>query len=202
MTSDDKAIGRVTRCSTRGFVGAVRLPEPEWPVFGTFCQADAQQGRSQVIGLIYDLSIEDDELARQLAAADTLRPEQLADSQANRQVPVEYRALAVGYRQGDRFVQALPPQPPLTLAPIHRLSDADVRGFTAQLDFLKLVAAVQEFPVDDLLAAALHTAAAVRPESERRPYLVQAAAECARLVGRDLTRLESLVRSLRPSGAA
>ena len=198
MTSVDKAIGRVTRCSTRGFVGAVRLPEPEWPVFGTFCRAEAQQGHSQVIGLIYDLSIEDDELARQLAATESLSPEQLADSQVNRQVPVEYRALAVGYRTGERFVQSLPPQPPLTLALIHRLSDADVRKFTAQLEFLKLVIAVQEIPVDDLLAAALQTAAAARPEGERRAYLVEAAAECARLVGRDLTRLESLVRSLRP----
>jgi hypothetical protein len=202
MTSDDQAIGRVTRCSTRGFVGAVRLPEPEWPVFGTFCQADAQQGRSRVIGLIYDLSIEDDELARQLAATESIPPEMLADGQVNRQVPVEYRALAVGYRSGDRFVQSLPPQPPLTLAPIHRLSEADVRKFTAQLDFLKLVIAVQEIPVDDLLAAALQTAAAARPQSERRAYLVEAAAECARLVGHDLTRLESLLRSLRPSGAA
>jgi hypothetical protein len=198
MTSDDKAIGRVTRCSTRGFVGAVRLPEPEWPVFGTFCRADAQQGHSRVIGLIYDLSIEDDELARQLAATESLSPEQLADSQVNRQVPVEYRALAVGYRNGERFVQSLPPQPPLTLTPIYRLSDADVRKFTAQLEFLKLVVAIQEIPVDDLLAAALRTAAAARPESERRAYLLEAAVECARLVGRDLTRLESLVRSLRP----
>jgi hypothetical protein len=196
MTSDDKAIGRVTRCSTRGFVGAVRLPEPEWPVFGTFCQAEAQQGRSRVVGLIYDLSIEDDELARQLAASESISPEQLADSQVNRQVPVEYRALAVGYRDGERFVQSLPPQPPLTLAPIYRLSDADVRLFTVQIHFLKLVIAVQEIPIDDLLAAALRTAAAVRPESERHAFLVEAAAECARLVGRDLTRLESLVRSL------
>jgi hypothetical protein len=198
MTSDDKAIGRVTRCSTRGFVGAVRLPEPEWPVFGTFCRAEAQQGHSRVIGLIYDLSIEDDELARQLAATESLSPEQLADSQVNRQVPVEYRALAVGYRNGERFVQSLPPQPPLTLAPVYHLSDADVRKFTTQLEFLKLVVAAQEIPVDDLLAAALRTAAAARPESERRAYLLEAAAECARLVGRDLTRLESLVRSLRP----
>jgi hypothetical protein len=202
MTSDSKAIGRVTRCSTRGFVGAVRLPEPEWPVFGTFCQAEAQQGHSRVIGLIYDLSIEDDELARQLAASETLSAEQLADSQVNRQVPVEYHALAVGYRNGDRFVQSLPPQPPLTLAPIHRLPDADVRRFTAQLGFLKLVMAVQEIPVDDLLAAALQSAAAARPEGERRAFLVEAASECARLLGRDLTRLESLVRSLQPSGAA
>ena len=198
MTSDDRPIGRVTRCSTRGFVGAVRLPEPEWPVFGTFCKAEAQQGRSQVIGLIYDLSIEDDELARQLAASESLSPEQLADSQVNRQVPVEYRALAVGYQNSDGFVQSLPPQPPLTLAPIHRLPIADVRLFTERLEFLTLILAVPEIPVDDLLAAALQTAAAARPEHDRRTFLVAAAAECARLVGRDLTRLEGLVRSLRP----
>jgi len=72
MTADDRPIGRVTRCSTRGFVGAVRLPEPQWPVFGTFCRAEAQQGQSQVIGLIYDLSIEDDELARLLTFPNVL----------------------------------------------------------------------------------------------------------------------------------
>ena len=198
MTEDDRPIGRVTRCSTRGFVGAVRLPEPQWPVFGTFCRAEAQQGQSQVIGLIYDLSIEDDELARQLAASEAIRPEQLADSQANRQVPVEYRALAVGYLTGGGFTQSLPPQPPLTLAPVHRLSEAQVRTFTERLDFLPLMLGVPEIPVDDLMAAALKSAAAVRPESERRGYLVRAAAEVARLVGRDLTRLESLLRAMRP----
>lgn len=198
MTADDRPIGRVTRCSTRGFVGAVRLPEPEWPVFGTFCRAEAQQGRSQVIGLIYDLSIEDDELARQLAASEAIRPEQLADGQVNRQVPVEYRALAVGYLNGGGFTQSLPPQPPLTLAPVHRLSDEQVRTFTERLDFLPLMLNVPEIPVDDLMAAAIKSAAAVRPESERRGYLVRAAAEVARLLGRDLTRLESLLRAVRP----
>jgi hypothetical protein len=198
MTADDRPIGRVTRCSTRGFVGAVRLPEPEWPVFGTFCRAEAQQGRSQVIGLIYDLSIEDDELARQLAASEAIRPEQLADGQVNRQVPVEYRALAVGYLNGGGFTQSLPPQPPLTLAPVHRLSDEQVRTFTERLDFLPLMLNVPEIPVDDLMAAAIRSAAAVRPESERRGYLVRAAAEVARLLGRDLTRLESLLRAVRP----
>ena len=198
MTADDRPIGRVTRCSTRGFVGAVRLPEPQWPVFGTFCRAEAQQGQSQVIGLIYDLSIEDDELARQLAASEAIRPEQLADSQVNRQVPVEYRALAVGYLNGGGFTQSLPPQPPLTLAPVYRLSDEQVRTFTERLDFLPLMLGVPEIPVDDLMAAALKSAAAVRPESERRGYLVRAAAEVARLVGRDLTRLESLLRAVRP----
>jgi hypothetical protein len=191
-------IGRVTRCSTRGFVGALKLPEPEIPVFGGFCQAEAQQGASQVIGLIYDLSIQDDEFARQMAAAEDPAAEVLADGQANRQVPVEFSALAIGYRAGDGFVQRLPPQPPLTLAPIRALSETELRTFTQAFDFLPLVLAAPQIPVTDLLAAAFQTAAASRPASERQSYLLQAGRACARLMTSDLTQLENLLRGLRP----
>ena len=82
-------IGRVTRCSTRGFVGAMRVPEPEVPAFGGFCLAEAQQGQSQVVGLIYDVSVGDDEFARQIASSETATAEQIADHQENRQDDVE-----------------------------------------------------------------------------------------------------------------
>ena len=188
------SIGRVTRCSTRGFVGALRLPEPELPTFGSYCQAEAQQGQSRVVGLIYDISIEDDELARQLASSDHLSPEQLADSQVNRQIPVEYSALAVGYIDGGGIHQCLPPQPPLTLASVYPLVDDELRMFTAHLDFLPLILSAPNLPADDLLAAAVHTAAGARPEHERRAYRLLAAQECARLLARDLTRLDNLLR--------
>lgn len=191
-------IGRVTRCSTLGFVGAVRLPEPDLPAFGSFCQAEAQQGRSQVIGLIYDIRTDDDAFARQVATAEGLTPEQLQDTQANRQVPVEFSALAVGYRNGDEFRYTLPPQPPATLSEIHPLAARDVQRFTDRLDFLPLILSASEVPVDELLAAALRQAAAIRPEGERRRFLVQAGRECARLLGHDLTRLENVIHSLRP----
>ncbi|MEW6566870.1 MAG: hypothetical protein AB1449_01650 [Chloroflexota bacterium] len=198
MSGGRSFIGRVTRCSTLGFVGAVRLPEPDLPAFGWFCQVEAQHGQSQVIGVIYDISVEDDAFARQLATAEGLTPEQLQDTQANRQVPVEFSALAVGYRNGDRISHALPPQPPATLAEIHPLAAEAVRQFTERLDFLSLILAAPEVPVDELLAAALRQAAEARPEGERRRFLVQAGRECARLLGSDLTRLEKVVRSLRP----
>jgi hypothetical protein len=198
MPDERTLIGRVTRCSTRGFVGAVRLPEPDLPVFGSFCKAEAQHGQSQVVGLIYDISIEDDELARQLATAENLPPEQLADSQRNRQVPVEYSALAVGYLNGGEFVQRVPPQPPLTLAPILALTPEEVRQFTARLDFLPLVLSAPNLPTDDLLAAALQRAASCRPEHERRPFLLEAGQACARLLSFDLTRLETLLRNIQP----
>lgn len=189
-------IGRVTRCSIRGFVGAVRLPEPDLPSFGAFCKAEAQQGHSQVIGLIYDISIEDDEFARQMATAESLSPEQFSDHQYNRQVPVEFSALAIGYQRDDQFHYNLPPQPPLTLAPIRALTPTERMAFTQRLDFIPLILSAPNLPVDDLLTAALRQAAQDRSGSERRRFLLQAGRECARLLDRDLSRLHVVVRGL------
>jgi hypothetical protein len=196
MDQADGLIGRVTRCSTRGFVGAMRLPEPQIPTFGSFCQAEAQRGQSRVIGLIYDLSVADDELARQLAAAENVPSEQIADDQRNRQVPVELSALAVGYADQSGIHHQLPPQPPLTLSPIRMLPPGDLRTFTEQLDFLPLVLTAESIPVDSLLAAALTHAAGVRPPGQRRSYLVNAARQCASLLATDLDRLNSLLAAL------
>ncbi len=196
MVDNEPLIGRVTRCSTRGFVGAVRLPEPEMPTFGTFCRTEAQQGKSRVIGLIYDISIEDDEFARQLASAEAPPVEQLADHQANRQVPVEYSALAVGYHDDDGFHYNLPPQPPLTLAPVHPLGAEEIAEFTERLDFLALILSALQVPVDELLIAALRNAASLRSGEDRENFLHQAGRTCARLLADDLTRLERVLLGL------
>lgn len=197
MDVEPKMIGRVTRCSTRGFVGALRLPEPEVPVFGTFCMAEAQQGQSRVVGLIYDISIADDELARQLAAVEDPPPEQLADSQYSRQVPVEFSALAVGFADDQHFHHGLPPQPPLTLAPIRMMTPQEVSDFTGDLGFIHIVLSASEIPADDLLIAALRHAARARPEQEQRPFLLKAGRTSARLLAKDLARLDRLVAELK-----
>lgn len=202
MTDKRTVIGRVTRCSIRGFVGGIRLRQPDLPVFGGWCQAPAQGGATSVIGIIYDISIEDDELARQLAAADAPLPEQQADSQVNRPIPIELRALTVGYRRGTTWVQALPPQPPITLAEITSLEPDEVRAFTQRLDFLPLALNTPEVPADQVVAAALRQAGEARPVAERRAFLLQAGQECARLLGQDLGRLERLLRDLRAGGEA
>lgn len=193
MKFEASIIGRVTRCSTRGFVGAARAPEPEIPFFGAFCKAEAQQGKSNVIGLIYDISIEDDELTRQMAAADRPLDEELADQRFVRQVPIEYAALAVGYWSDDKFHYNLPPQPPLALAPIHTLRDEEILIFTKRLDFIPTILSAENLPSDDLLAASIQTAARVRDASERRSFLIDAGRYCARILVNDLTRLENLI---------
>lgn len=189
-------IGLVTRCSSRGFVGAKRLPESDLPIFGDFCTVEAQQGQSQVIGLIYDISIEDDEFARQMASAEDLDPKQIEDQRLNRLLPVEISALSVGFRRQDHISQSLPPQPPISMAPIHPLSDDEVIEFTRQLDFIPLVLSANQVPCDDLVAAMLMRAAARRPEEQRPDFLLEAGRVCAGYLARDLSRLEYILRAL------
>lgn len=194
MSNESELIGLVTRSSSRGYVGAKRLPETDLPVFGAFCKAEAQQGTSQVIGVIYDISIGDDEFARQLAVAHDLLPEHLQDQQT-RLVPVEVSALSVGYQTDSGYVHALPPQPPLSMSPVFTLTRQELLDFSERFDFIAQILNAANLPVDDLLPAALNHAAEVRPQADQRPYLLQAGRECARLLSRDLTRLETVIRA-------
>ena len=198
MSADPIRIGRVTRCSIQGFAGGLRLTQPDMPAFGTLCRAASQQGRSDVIGLVYDISIEDDELARQVAAADSPMAEVRADQQFVRPIPIEIQALSVGYAVDGRYEQRLPPQPPMTLSDIFPLTSDEVVGFTQRLDFLPLILSAPQLLVDHLLAACLRRAAEARPESARTAFLIEAGRACARLLASDLSRLNNLVRDLQP----
>ena len=190
-------IGRITRCSTQAFSGAVHPSALARPAFGSFCQAPDSAGEIQILGVIYDLSVEDDPLARQMAALEDLPSEQLADAQKNRQAPVEFSALTVGYRQDDEFAYGLPPRPPLTLAPVTLLSGQDLLRFTEGADFARPILTSPNIPSEQLLAAAVRCAVAARPESERERYLLLAGRAIARLLADDLPRLESVLGALR-----
>lgn len=196
MIDSSMIIGRVTRSSTRGFVGAIKVPEPEIPVFGTFCKAGAQQGSSEVIGVIYNISIEDDELTRQLAASQHTTQEELADQQFVRQIPIEFEALAIGYQSEGSFHYALPPQPPLALATIQPLEQGEIEAFTSQFDFVPIILSARNLPVDELLSASLRIAAKTRQQSERWSFLLEAGRYCAKLLSVDLGRMDSLLRNL------
>lgn len=188
-------LGRVTRCSTRGFAGAYSLRSDQIPHFGAFCAAPSQNG-GFAIGAIYDINIEDDPLARQLAALDSVPEEQIRDSQENRQIPVEFSVLALGYHDGEMVHQTLPPRPPLTLQPIHRLSEEILIAFTNNYRYLHTIAQAPSIPVDDLLIACALEATTVRPESERDRYLLGVGRMLARMLAGDLHRLEQILGTL------
>jgi hypothetical protein len=196
------AIGRLLRSSTIGFVFGCSVPEPDVPCFGDFVKAPAQRQQSEVIGLIYDIAIEDDPFVRQMAATPNLPEAYILDQRENRQVPIEVSVLAVGYRQGrdtGAFFQTLPPQPPITLDQISLCEPGEVSAFNARLDYLGLILAAPDIPADELLGAALRNAATALPPTDRRPFLLRAGQECARLLCRDLVRLDNVLRKIRQS---
>jgi len=214
----DRLIGRVLRASTLGFCGAMKLPEPDVPTFGMFCKAAAQRGQSEIFGLIYNIHVDDDLFARQVATVENPSAADIADIQKNRQVPVEYDVLAVGYRnavetavvgtalelpsqpQWSRrgVIHSLPPQPPMTLDPIYACTPEDIRAFTARFDFFRMALNSIEVPGDELLAAAVRSAATAQPDQDRGDYLREAGRELARLLARDLSRLENLLKRSQP----
>jgi len=192
------AIGRLLRSSTTGFVFGCSVPEPDVPCFGDFVKAPAQRGQSEVIGLVYDITVEDDPFVRQMVATPNLPDAYIRDQRENRQVPIEVSVLAVGHCSQGVYRQTLPPQPPITLDQISLCSPEEVRDFNSHLDYFGLILDTPDVPGDDLLAAALHSAAAALPAAERRAFLVGAGRECARRLSGDLVRLENLLRKLKP----
>jgi len=191
-------IGRLTRSTTTDYVFACKVPEPEVPTFGAFVKAPSQRGQTDVLGLIYNIAFADDMLVRQLAAAENLPEEIVQDNRQNRQVPIEVSVLSIGYRSGDSYIHALPPQPPVTLDRISTCDSSEICDFTKRLDFLRLILNSPVPMGDELIATSVLSAAACRPVEERERFLREAGRELARLMGRDLARLENLLRRIRP----
>jgi hypothetical protein len=188
-------VGRVLRASTRGFAIGCAVMQPEIPAFGSFVRAEGQASGEPIYGLIYDVSVEDDPFVRQFIGADP--PEEVVrDQRENRQVPIEVSVLAVGCGDGETIRHCLPAQPPVTLDWLYQCSGEEIRAFTSQFDYFRLVLESREVPADELLAASLRAAAAARPENERQRFLVSAGRELVRLLAGDPTRLEGLLRRL------
>ena len=82
-------IGNVLRADIRGFVVASRIPEPDVPTFGTFVRAKIQQQRADLIGLVYNITLQDDPFLRNLAVTvvpdDPRYAEIIRDQHENRQ---------------------------------------------------------------------------------------------------------------------
>jgi hypothetical protein len=198
-------VGRVLRSSTTSFsIGCTRRIAEQYqvaPEFGGLVKAlpadgDAA-GSGAVYGLIYNETIEDDAFVRQLVAAGVDNEEYVEDQRQNRQIPIVVDVLVVGVGRGTDIYHRLPPQPPGTLDRIYGCSGAEVVRFSARHDWLRTVLAAAEVPAEQLLAAALRTAAAARPPDQREVYLVGAGRELARLLAADLTRLDGILQQLR-----
>lgn len=196
---DERLVGRVLRASTTGYAAGTRASNLVAPAFGSFVQTSYRNGGDiDIIGLIYSIRIDDDPLVRQLIMANNINAATVRDQRENRMIPVEIGVVNVGYRASGQSFHALPPRPPMSLDPVTLCDDDAIRDFTQSTDFFRLVLNTSEAPAEELLAAALRNAAAARPADEQRAFLITAGRRLAQLLSYDLTRLNHLLRLIKP----
>jgi hypothetical protein len=183
------------RSSTGEFTIGAHLRQADVPRFGSFVKAPSTDG-CEVIGLIYDVLIEDDPFVRQMIGAD-VKDEYIRDHRENRQVPATVSVLVVGHCRDGRMVPYLPSQPPAALDLLHTCTDEEVRQFSEDFTYFRTVLNAIDARPDELLAASLRHAAQARA-GEGREFLVRAGRELARLLAFDAVRLEGLLRRIRP----
>jgi hypothetical protein len=190
----------VLRSSTSGFSAGAALNQLDVLAFGMIVKAQpGNDPREAVYGLMYDIHIDDDPLVRQLVLADAVSEETVRDQRHHRIAPVEMNILSIGYRDIDgRVRQALPPRPPISLAPVFLCTDAETAEITSRFDYFRLVLSASGVPSEQLLAANLLRAADTRPPDEQSDFLVEAGREAARLLSADMARLDNLLRLIYP----
>lgn len=186
----------VLRSSTTGFAVGCRIIEPSMPQFGGFVKVSVVDSLD-VIGLVYDVRVNDDPSVRQLILADDMEPAVILDQRQNRLVPIEMSVLAVGYQREGVFIQNLPPQPPISLDALYPCTSAEIVRFTERLEYLRLILKTRQIPTDELLIANLIQAAPHYAPERRRQFLLGAAREISRQLSGDLIRLDGVLRQIR-----
>lgn len=191
----DDPIGYVLRASTAGYSLGASVSQIGKPAFGSVVKTQPRGDNQAIVyGLLYDMHIDDDPMVRQLVLADAVSEETIRDQHHHRIVPVEMNILSVAYRDSVGIRHSLPPRPPLSLDPVFLCNPEETREITERFDYFRLVLANSQVPAEQLLAANLLLAAAIRPESEQYEYLVRAGREAARLMSGDMGRLDNLLR--------
>ena len=138
--------------------------------------------------------------ARRPVARGQDEPDQEEVYRSNPQLPrllrTDFEATIVGHRSGGTLLHYLPSQPPRIHAFVQPCPPQEVRAFTERLDFLPLLLMGAVPLADQVAAAFLRQAASAHDDPDA--FLVAAGRQVARLLSRDLQRLNTLLRSLRP----
>jgi len=108
-----------------------------------------------------------------------------------------FRALVVGHGEGERLCHYLPPHPARVHSFVSLCTQEEVARFTQSLDFLSLLSSADAAgTTDEVIAACLRSASQAHPD--RQAFLVGAGKELTLLLGGEMTRLNAILRRIRP----
>jgi hypothetical protein len=110
----------------------------------------------------------------------------------------EFSAITVGFVEGGRTYQYLPPHPPPVHYSVYECLGPELAAFASQTDFFRTLLFASHIPSDELLSAVIRAAARAHPADEDRAFLVRAGREVASLLKDDYDRLTAILRRIRP----
>jgi hypothetical protein len=107
----------------------------------------------------------------------------------------EFTAAVAGYREGDKILQYLPPQPARIHGFVHLCQSEEIKAFSQKFGFLNiLINTTLPCPNEEVVAAALRQMA--RAQDDGRVFLVAAGKELANLMSSDFIRLKNILGRL------
>ena len=116
--------------------------------------------------------------------------------QLQRTLRTEFTARLVGWAEGTRVLQYLPPQPPPLHYSVRACSPEQIRTFTEQLTYLRLLLSAVEIPPEQLIAAHIREVGRARQGDEA--WLARAARTVAGLLKSDYDRLMTVLYGIDP----
>jgi hypothetical protein len=180
------------------------------PAFGSFVRVEggsaslggveqaASRRPTAVFGVVSRIATAATDPGRRTQALH-LPPERLAERMPQLQLVLRtcFTAIVVGYEDGGDIRPYLPPRPPEIHRFVHDCSPTEVEQLTWEPDFLRVLAAAPEAPIEDVLAAAILTAATVRGAgAPAQAFIIQCGKAVASLFRREPDRFQSIMRRL------
>ena len=189
-------VGRLLRANATTFTLGCRISETDRVSFGSLVRSGSRAGQLDIYGLIYDITIVDDLMVKQLAISPGMTEEQRQDQLERRQVPIEMSVLAIGYREEGLVHRRIPPRPPLSLDRVSLCSSEEIRTVTEKPGYFRLVLRqrIGEIPVEQLIVA--HIALAHEARGRDDAWALRAAAELISQLRDDYGMLLPLLEGL------
>jgi hypothetical protein len=189
-------IGEIVEASTTEFLAqAVELDSA--PPFGAFVEVTGEDPFTVygIVAHVQTAGIDPGSRAIMRGHGD-VRDERIY--QENPDLPLvlrtTFRALVVGFAEGEQLHQFLPPRPPRLHYSVFTSAPATVTSFvTNGLDYLVALLNASEVPVDELLAANLRYTSACHRDGGAE-FLSLAGRELAQLLRADYARLTAILR--------
>lgn len=187
-----KHIAEVVESSTTTIVAECRELNVS-PPFGAFVRVESEPVS---LGIVFNIATRSlDPTRRPTAYGKTEGELRLEQPQIFELLRTEFHALLVGFYENNTFRQTLPPQPPRLHSFVYVCDKDEVRAFTAEHDYLRLLLSASRQTVPDELIIAAGRAALAAHDNDPE-YLIRIGKELSRLLPRDYDRLNALVRRI------